>query len=394
MFRSVETIRVLYSFPLRIGAGGICTAAWHHVHALAQAGAHVLVHPGSVKRELPAAIAVMPTLARGKARLPYRVLGLRRAMALHDHVVARRLPGLIDEVDIVHAWPGGAKETLTTAHQLSLPTVLERPNAHTRHAYEAVKREADQLGVTLPPGHDHTYNEQVLRREEHEFELADRLLCPSEFVANTFIDAGFDPERLAPHSYGYDESVFYPDPAPRDPARPLQALFAGADALRKGLHYALEAWLQSPLRDRGTFRILGELTPGYDEMLAPMLAHPSVEFLGLRTDYPELLRASDILLLPTVEEGSPLVCVDALASGCVPVVSNVCAGVCQHQHNALVHPVGDVDLLAEHLTMLHDDPDLLRRLRESALESAPQYTWQASGVRLLDAYRCLLESRA
>jgi hypothetical protein len=43
--------------------------------------------------------------------------------------------------------------------------------------------------------------------------------------------------------------------------------------------------------------------------------------------------------------------------------------------------------------MLHDDRELLPRLREAALRSAPQYTWRASGVRLLDVYRGLLESR-
>lgn len=390
MFRSAEAIRVLYSFPLRIGASGVCMAAWSHVNALAQAGAHVLLHPASVQRALPAAVAVVPTLAWGMARVPYRAIGLRRAMGWHDHVVAGRLPALVEDVDIVHAWPGGAEETLTTARQLSLPSVLERPNAHTRHAFEIVRREADRLGVTLPPGHNHAYNERVLRREEHEFELADQLLCPSPFVANTFIEEGFATERLAPHTYGYDEAVFYADRAARDPSRPLQALFVGADALRKGLHYALEAWLRSPARERGTFRVLGELTPGYDKKLAPMLAHPSVEFLGLRSDYPELLRCSDVLLLPTLEEGSPMVCVDALASGCVPLVSEICAGVCEHLDNALVHPVGDVDLLVEHLTMLHDDADLLERLREGALRSAPQYTWQASGARLLDVYRGLL----
>ncbi len=77
----------------------------------------------------------------------------------------------------------------------------------------------------------------------------------------------------------------------------------------------------------------------------------------------------------------------------MPVVSDVCAGVCRHMENALVHPVGDVDTLREHLTMLHEDRDLLARLRAGALASAPEFTWRAAGARLLDVYRDLVASR-
>ena len=34
-----------------------------------------------------------------------------------------------------------------------------------------------------------------------------------------------------------------------------------------------------------------------------MLAHPSVKVLGHRNDVPELMRKSDILVLPSIEEG-------------------------------------------------------------------------------------------
>jgi glycosyltransferase involved in cell wall biosynthesis len=112
-----------------------------------------------------------------------------------------------------------------------------------------------------------------------------------------------------------------------------------------------------------------------------------VDVLGPRRDVAELYRTSDVFVLPTLEEGGPLVCFEALASGCVPVVSDVCAGFCRHMENALVHAVGDVEELTTHLTMLHDDRDLLTRLRAGALASAPEFTWSSAGARLLDVYR-------
>ena len=380
-------VRVLYSYPNRIGADRICLTAWHQVNSVAAAGASVLAYPGAVARELPPEVQLKPTLARGKLRVPYRMLGRRRALVVHDHVVARRLPKLRGRIDIVHTWPGGALETLRVARELGIPTVLERPNAHTRFAYDVVRREGERIGVTLPPDHEHSYNADVLKREEEEFRTADRLLCPSDFVLQSFREEGFAQEKLVRHAYGFDESEFYADEGPRDPARPFTALFVGHNALRKGLHYALEAWRGSHASASGRFLVVGELPSGYVEKIRPLLDQPTVEVLGPQRDIAKLYRSSDILLLPTLEEGSPLVCLEALGSGCVPVVSDVCASVCRDTENALVHAVGDVHTLTEQLTKLHDDRGFLERLRAGALASASGLTWKSAGARLFDVYR-------
>src|SRR5476651_987723 len=68
-------IRVLYSFPLTLGADRICTTAWYQVDGLAGAGAEVTVFPAAISRPLPSEVKVRPTLARGKFRVPNRLLG-------------------------------------------------------------------------------------------------------------------------------------------------------------------------------------------------------------------------------------------------------------------------------------------------------------------------------
>ncbi len=45
-------------------------------------------------------------------------------------------------------------------------------------------------------------------------------------------------------------------------------IFVGVCAVRKGLHYALEAWLRSPASKDGTFLIAGGFLPDYQEKLA------------------------------------------------------------------------------------------------------------------------------
>jgi glycosyltransferase involved in cell wall biosynthesis len=382
-----DGVRVLYSFPHKIGAGRICETAWQQVAGATAAGASMTVFPGSVARPLPNGVRVNPTLARGRVRLPYRVFGHQRLLDLHDRIVARRLPALAGSIDLVHTWPSGARETLKAAAKLGIPTVLERPNAHTRYAYEIVRRESERVGVALPSGAEHAYNPSVLRREEEEFRLADRLLCPSAFVLASFLQEGYEARKLIRHMYGFDESMFWPVPDEPSPSRPFTALFVGFAAVRKGLHYALEAWQQSAARQGGRFLIAGSFLPAYQSCLAPLLSDPSVHVLGHRRDVPELMRNSDVLLLPTVEEGSPLVALEALGSGCVPLVSKVCAGACMHDVNALIHDVGDTKTLAHQISMLYEDSECLRRLRAGAIASAPEVTWRAAGVKLVEAYR-------
>jgi glycosyltransferase involved in cell wall biosynthesis len=125
-----------------------------------------------------------------------------------------------------------------------------------------------------------------------------------------------------------------------------------------------------------------------------MLAHPSVKVLGHRDDVPELMRKSDILVLPTIEEGSALVTSEARASGCVLLVSEAAGAYCQHMTDALVHKVGDVESLAQHITTLDNQRSLLEQLRSASLRTVNEITWSAAGRKLLAAYGEVLTARS
>jgi glycosyltransferase involved in cell wall biosynthesis len=385
-----KPLRVLHSFPHRLGMSRICTTAWYEIDSVAEAGAEMLVMAGDSVRPFPRPVRVETTLSRGRLRIPYRLLGTYRACALHDWLVARRLPSLAGKIDIIHAWPLGALRTIRAAKKLGIPVALERCNAHTRFAYEVVRQECERIGVPLPPGHEHAFNAAILEHEEKEYALADALLCPSDFTVKTFVDQGFPRERLVRFIYGVDEKKFHRSDKPRDPKAGLKMIFVGVCAVRKGLHYALEAWLKSEASKNGRFLIAGDFIPAYREKLAPMLAHPSVEVLGHRNDVPELMRECDLFVLPSIEEGFGLVCTEAMASGCVPLVSDACTDLCRHHINSMVHSVGDVAELSRQMTQLHENRQLLQAMREACIAEIPNITWRAAGEYLLNAYSLVL----
>jgi glycosyltransferase involved in cell wall biosynthesis len=287
----------------------------------------------------------------------------------------------------------GSERTIEVAKTLGIPFALERPNAHTEFAYDAVAQEAKAVGIELPKGHDHRENQRYLSHEKVEYDGASALLCPSDFVERTFRERGFADRKLIRHQYGFDRERCFPTlgELPTNDLGGLKMLYAGVCEPRKGLHRALEAWFESGAYRRGRFQICGEFVPGYREALAEWLEHPSVEVMGHRRDLPEIMRQADVFVLSSVEEGSALVTYEARGSGCVLLVSDSTGAICCDGVNGLLHPTGDVRKLGEQIAMLDSDPKLLGRLRQESLSDYNQLTWDHAGRVLADCYHEILE---
>lgn len=377
--------RVLFSFPGRIGTIGIGTTAWNQVTGLARRGAEVHVTCGSVEREMPGVYVLAETMRLAGRNVPYRAVGVDRATALYDWRIARMLLRGKPGFDVVHAWPGGGERTLAAARARGIPAFLERPNAHTAYAFEVVAAECERLGMHLEAASPHAFDPVKLAREEREFAVADALLCPSDFVAATHAARGEPAHRLLRHRYGYDPCQFGP-PAQRPAHSALAVTFLGRLEPRKGAHLALEAWRRSGVGRDGRLVLCGRIEPGYEAVLAPLLDQPGVELRAHVDDPAGLLRESDALVLPSLEEGSALVTYEARACGGVLLVSDRAGACATDGIDALVHPAGDVDALAQQLRRLADDGDLLSRLRAESLAGIGRLTWDAAAEALLEAY--------
>jgi glycosyltransferase involved in cell wall biosynthesis len=377
--------RVLLSFPRRIGVPGIGTTAWHQATGLARQGADVYVSCGSVERPMPGVRVLLQTMAVGGMKLPYRVLGDDRAAAYHDRRTARLILRTDRAFDVVHAWPGGCERTLAAARSRGMSAFLERPNAHTAFGFDVVARECARLGIRLEPSSPHAFDEVKLAREEREFAAADALLCPSDFVAGTHAARGEAAARLLRHRYGYDPEQFRPPGEVREPS-PLTISFVGRLEPRKGVHLALEAWRDARLGERARLVLYGRMEPGYGEVLAPLLDQPGVEWRGHVDDPAAVLRLSDALILPSLEEGSALVTHEARACGAVLLVSDRTGAPVTHAHDGLVHRAGDVEALTRHLRRIVEEPSLLSMLRDNSIAGVESLTWDRAAEALLHAY--------
>jgi sugar transferase (PEP-CTERM/EpsH1 system associated) len=92
-------------------------------------------------------------------------------------------------------------------------------------------------------------------------------------------------------------------------------------------------------------------------------ASQGVRFLGNRSDIPDLLRAMDVFVLPSINEGISNTILEAMASG-VPVVASRVGGnpeLVEDGTTGKLFPVGDIDSLTDALRAYASSPELVAR---------------------------------
>lgn len=105
------------------------------------------------------------------------------------------------------------------------------------------------------------------------------------------------------------------------------------------------------------------------------------------------LAGSEVFALSSVTEGLPKVLLEAMASGCACVATDVGECGATVADTGLIVPPADTPALAEALDSLMSDFDLRRTLGDYAAARAQKFTWQAYRDRHFDIYKGLLASK-
>jgi glycosyltransferase involved in cell wall biosynthesis len=122
-----------------------------------------------------------------------------------------------------------------------------------------------------------------------------------------------------------------------------------------------------------------------------------VLFLGYRSDARALMGLLDVLVVPSMTEGSPLIVLEAMAAG-VPVVASDVGGVpdqARHGEEGLLVPPGDPEALAGAMGELLRDPKRARRLGAAGRRRTENGFSHETLVRRIEGvYRAVLEGKS
>ncbi len=179
-----------------------------------------------------------------------------------------------------------------------------------------------------------------------------------------------------------------PVSSPR-PNAPFRLLFLGNLSDRKGVPELIAALARLPFRGEVVLAGGGEVARFRKLAAAAGLQLRFTGWLDAAAAAEELA-AADVLVLPSHDEGLPLVILEALARRVAVIATPVGAipEVLQHRRNALLVPPGDVAALAAAIAELAADPALRDRLAAAghALYQR-EFTAQAYADRMIALYR-------
>ncbi len=179
-----------------------------------------------------------------------------------------------------------------------------------------------------------------------------------------------------------------PVPPPR-PRSGFRLLFLGNLSDRKGVPELIEAVAGLPFRVDLVLAGGGEVERCRKLAAARGLQPRFTGWLGAPAAAAELAGA-DVLVLPSHDEGLPLVILEALARGVAVIATPVGAipEVLQHGRTALIVPPGDVPALAAAITELAADPALRARLAANGQALYRRdFTAAAYADRMIALYR-------
>jgi glycosyltransferase involved in cell wall biosynthesis len=118
----------------------------------------------------------------------------------------------------------------------------------------------------------------------------------------------------------------------------------------------------------------------------------NVHFLGGRSDVPELMAASDVVLMTSIYEGMPITLIEAAHAGLPLIATDVggCSEVVQHGVNGYLFKPNDHEIAAGYLMKLQSDAALRKKMSQQSLQIAREFGMQRVTDQHIQLYRTLL----
>lgn len=288
------------------------------------------------------------------------------------------------ECDVLDALCGCGLEAGTRVQREGGCWLCNCGSPHILFQKSALEEEHARWGVPAP-----YYSTRGVNRVLAEYGSADRVIVPSEFVRQTFINKGFAPERILKVPYGVDLSIFTPQPR-QD--KKFRVLFVGRISILKGIGYLLEA--MKPLVEAGHAELwlIGNRDPSARDLLAEYSNIFTYKGTYPRTQLAELYSQGSVLVLPSVWEGLALVQAQAMACG-LPVIATANTGagdLFTDGVEGFIVPARDAQAIREWVEYLLAHPDRRQEMGRAALHRVKGLGgWDKYGADALANYRYL-----
>lgn len=233
------------------------------------------------------------------------------------------------------------------------------------------------------------------------FRWADRVVCNCNAAAERLVQLHVPRKKLTVIANFVPEEVLMPaQPAfPRDVGKVRVAMVARMNNPVKNYPMLLRGTAQVAQDVPGLELLLagdGPLRPELERLASQLGIANCVQFLGNRSDIPEIMSSVDIAVLTSNSEGLSNSILEAMAAG-RPVIATATGGnvdLIKHGINGLLIPVGGESELVDALRTLATDPELRSRMgAEGKKRIVGEFRLESVVGKYRDLYLSLLNAK-
>jgi len=214
-----------------------------------------------------------------------------------------------------------------------------------------------------------------MERELEEYENANIILVPSNFVKKTFEKFNINKTKVL--DFGVNNQNFFKDPNIKKSEKYFDILFIGQISLRKGLHYLIDAFHKFKHPNK-RLHIVGSHTLDkffFEDKIKndKIIYYGHVNHLKLNN----IINKSHVFVIPSIEDGFAYVVLQAIAGGC-PVIASENVGASELVVNnkcGYSVPIRNASAITDKLEILAENKSLLDELSNNAIKCTPNNTW-------------------
>jgi glycosyltransferase involved in cell wall biosynthesis len=341
----VPTGEVVVTCSAPVGVGGLGRHLEEVANAVRGGGGRVACIAGPSDRADRDFSAMRHTLGvpylhelLGRVRVPVSPgVRTRAFMTQFDAYAAQRLP----DAEHLIAFNGQALTQHRTARRAGYRSVaLVSANSHLRRVIRQHARARELYPL------ERSWASGLVRRNEREYALADRIYVGSRYVQESFLEEGFPEELLARFQFT-PHPRYRPAPAPATQGR-FEIVYIGSLAVHKGVPLLIDAVRRLAHADLALTLIGGWGSRGMRRFVQAACAADSRIVVAPGDPLPHLRRAA-LCVHPSYEDGFAYAPAEALACG-VPVLVSEDTGMKElidSPSHGLTLPTGDLDALAQ-----------------------------------------------
>jgi glycosyltransferase involved in cell wall biosynthesis len=209
---------------------------------------------------------------------------------------------------------------------------ITKPNVEIRHSYPPIWKWPENDNTKLIYIQPWEFSAVPLEWQYRFETFADLLITPSNWTRQVFETSGLNPKRIKTIANGYDPDIFFSN-TKTEPITKVNILFVGCSQYRKGIDILLRVWAAATKQNMPIKLIIKDTPQVYgssslqNDIIKLQYNTKCAEIqyddaIKSEKEMAELYRSCNIIVHPYRGEGFGMHIQEAMACGCIPIVTN------------------------------------------------------------------------